>query len=241
MARKGRFGRRAMVAGPGLLLVTVGALGPALPGPAAAQDPVQECHDGTASLTVPVNDQVPLFGCVFDAFHNGVPGVPVIWRLDTTGRFPPGGDDPAHFVNVPQQVTGSDGRAHAVVAALPIAAGHLTNVFFCTDLDRNGICDQTGDLQALFQISWVGPRCIAGTAGPDTLAGTSEADCLRGLGGADRLLGRAGNDVLYGGPGRDVLRGGPGRDVLFGGAGFDTCHGSAADDVFVGCEVVRAR
>jgi RTX calcium-binding nonapeptide repeat (4 copies) len=241
VSRERSLGRATALGVTVLVLALIAGLAPALTIPAAAQDPVEECHEGTASLTAPVSGDVALFGCVFDAFHNGVPNVPVIWRLNTTGMFPPAFDDPAHFVNVPEQITGPDGRAHAVVGAHPIAAGHLTNLFFCTDLDRNGICDQQGRLQALLQISWVHSPCAIGSGAPETLSGTAGSDCIRGLGGADRLLGRRGGDVLFGGPGPDVMRGGPGPDSLFGGSGMDVCYGQSDDDVFIGCEVVRTR
>jgi RTX calcium-binding nonapeptide repeat (4 copies) len=208
--------------------------------PASAQTPVDECHEGTASLTVDVRAEVPLFGCVHDIFHNPVPGVPVIWRLETTGVQGPGGDDPAHFANVPEQVTGADGRANAVVRAHPIAAGHLTNVFFCTDLNLDGICDQpSGSLTSLFQISWVLAGCVQGTDGPDVLQGTAAADCIKGLKGADVIRGGRRGDVLYGGAGPDRLIGGAGSDTILGGPGFDICRGRLDQDFFVSCEEVR--
>lgn len=152
----------------------------------------------------------------------------------------PGGDDPAHFANVPEQVTGADGQAHALVRAHPIAVGHLTNVFFCTDLNLDGICDQpSGSLVALFQISWVLAGCTQGTNGPDVLQGTAAADCIKGLEGADVIRGGREGDVLYGGAGPDRLIGGAGSDTILGGPGFDICRGRLDQDFFVSCEEVR--
>lgn len=209
--------------------------------PAGAQaTPVEECHEGPVSVSADVGAQVPLVGCVFDIFHNPIPGVPVIWRLETTGLDLPGGDDPAHFLNFPEQVTDANGQAHAVVAAHRRAAGHLTNVFFCTDVNLDGICDQPDVLTALLQISWTGPACLVGTQGPDIIGGTQFADCMRGFAGDDRLRAGRGGDTVYGGSGDDHLWGGPGHDTLIGGPGFDVCVGGPGRDHFVSCELVRA-
>lgn len=201
------------------------------------------CHAGTASFTARVNSTVPLEGCVFDAFHNGINGVRVIWRLNTTGIPGFAVDDPARFVNVPDQTThdsdGFAGRANALVTAGPAARGHLTNVFFCTDANLDGICDVPDTLTALFQISWTGAACIRGTSGDDTLRGTKGPDCIRGLGGDDRIFGGFGRDILYGGFGDDVIHGGPGRDTIIGGPGFDICWGRGGVDTFVRCEKIK--
>jgi len=203
------------------------------------------CHPGTASLTANVNTRVDLQGCLFDAFHNGINDERVIWRLETQGFFPPGGDDPARFINVPEQTThvdnGHDGRANATVTAGGGASGHLTNVFFCLDSNLNGECDdfQGNTLEALFQISWKGPACIRGTSGGDTLRGTAGPDCIRGLGGNDRIFGGRGADTLYGGFGDDVIHAGPGKDTVIGGPGVDVCWVRGGVDIDVGCEIIK--
>jgi RTX calcium-binding nonapeptide repeat (4 copies) len=203
------------------------------------------CHPGTASFSAQTGKHIALQGCLFDAFHNGINDQRVIWRLNTTGFPGFAVDDPAHFVNVPEQTThvdtGHDGRANGVVTAGPAAAGHLTNVFFCLDSNLNGECDdfQGNTLEALFQISWTGAGCIRGTAGSDTLRGTKGADCIRGLGGNDHIFGGFGKDIIYGGFGDDVIHGGPGKDTIIGGPGFDICWGRGGFDTFVGCEKIK--
>jgi hypothetical protein len=225
--------------------LAVGAL-VAVPGPVPALAGTDPCHEGTASLSAEVGTVVHLTGCLRDRFENGVPDEPVIWRLDTTGIVPqPGGDDPAFFVGIPDQVTDAVGEAHADVSADQEAAGHLTNVFFCWDPNREGICDFDHNLTALFQISWTAgppppePACVVGTSGDDLLDGTPGADCLRGKTGNDELLGHRGSDDLFGGRGADVLRGGKGPDTLNGGRGrHDLCVGGLGVDAFTGCETI---
>lgn len=213
---------------------------------AADVDADPTCHTGTANTTADTSATVNLTGCVFDAFHNPIADDNVIWRLETTG-LPgggPGGDDPARFVNFPEQSTDVNGQADASVRASAAAAGHLTNVFFCNDNNLNGICDldESGqfphddDFIALFQIQWRGPACIRGTAHGDVLRGTAGPDCIRGLGGADRIFGGRGGDDIFGGFGNDVIHGGPGNDNIIGGPGFDVCFGRGGNDSFVGCE-----
>lgn len=231
-----RAARRAITGAIGLVAGLLLASSPA----SAQTTPVEECHEGPASISADVGAHVPLVGCVFDVFHNPIPGVPVIWRLETTGLDLPGGDDPAHFLNFPEQVTDPNGQAHGVVAAHRRAAGHLTNVFFCTDVNLDGICDQPDVLTALLQISWTGPACLVGTQGPETIGGTRFADCMRGFAGDDQLRAGRGRDTVYGGSGDDHLWGGPGHDTLVGGPGFDVCVGGPGRDHFVSCELTRA-
>jgi hypothetical protein len=117
------------------------------------------CHVGPVSITRRAGTRVSLTACLHDIFHNfSSLDAPVIWRLDTSGVFS-GAADPARFIGQPDQCFGDDcdfnifslfdaagdfdgtGKAVAVVTAKPRAAGHLTRVFACLDLDLNGECD----------------------------------------------------------------------------------------------------
>jgi len=121
------------------------------------------CHVGPVSITRRAGTRVSLTACLHDIFHNfSALDAPVIWRLDTSGVFS-GAADPARFVGQPDQCFGDDcdftvdqlfgiapftaadfdgtGKAIAKVTAKPRAAGHLTRVFACLDLDLNGECD----------------------------------------------------------------------------------------------------
>jgi len=121
------------------------------------------CHVGPVSITRRAGTRVSLTACLHDIFHNfSALDAPVIWRLDTSGVFS-GAADPARFVGNPDQCFGDDcdftidqlfgiapftaadfdgtGKAIAKVTAKPRAAGHLTRVFACLDLDLNGECD----------------------------------------------------------------------------------------------------
>jgi hypothetical protein len=111
-----------------------------------AADPT--CHLGQAGTTADTGTQVPLTGCAHDVAHNSVPNVPVVWRIGLTGA-----PDPAQFVGQPEQTTDASGQADAVVTAGAGAADQVSNIFFCTDANGDGVCDfapATGQ----FQISW---------------------------------------------------------------------------------------
>jgi len=145
------------------------------------------CHVGPVSITRRAGTRVSLTACPHGVFHNfSSLDAPVIWRLDTSGPFT--GADPARFVGQPDQCFGDDcdftldnflggfapasafdgtGKAIARVTARPRAAGHLTRVFACLDLDLNGECDALQpsivpaflffaltNTEALMQIHW---------------------------------------------------------------------------------------
>jgi len=152
------------------------------------------CHVGPVSITRRAGTRVSLTACLHDIFHNfSALDAPLAWRLDTSGPFT--GADPARFVGQPDQCFGDDcdftldqfrtlfglpggapitagafdgtGKAKATVTARPRAAGHLTRVFACLDLDQNGECDALQpsivpaelfffltNTEALMQIHW---------------------------------------------------------------------------------------
>jgi hypothetical protein len=127
------------------------------------------CHVGPQSITRRAGGKaVSLTACLHDVFHNfSALDAPLVWRLDTAGVGT--GADPARFVGQPDECFGptksgcdftfdnlvpitntviitpgaldGTGKAIAKVKAKPRAAGHLTRVFACLDLDVNGECD----------------------------------------------------------------------------------------------------
>jgi hypothetical protein len=110
-----------------------------------------DCHAGTGSTTAQAGTVVNLTGCPQDAFHNSAPNTRVIWRIGAGDAF-----DPAQFVGTPEQTTDASGKADAAITSPTSAGGSFSNIFFCGDVNENGVCDGV-NTQAQFQISWTAP------------------------------------------------------------------------------------
>jgi Ca2+-binding RTX toxin-like protein len=81
-----------------------------------------------------------------------------------------------------------------------------------------------------------GNDIIVGGPGADLISGGAGNDGVRSDGGVDQIFGGAGNDSLTGDGDNDVIDGQAGNDIVIGGAGDDTLTGGVGRDAFQGNE-----
>jgi len=134
-------------------------------------------------------------------------------------RYKGGNVTPQSFINVAEEVSGSD----------------LTALF-----DRWFYSEELASIPELGLFAGTASDdLLYGTSADETLAGLGGNDTLYGNGGLDTLVGNAGNDLIYGSGQADRIVAGTGDDLIFANGGEDYINsGTGLDTLWLGGEAV---